>query len=289
MKESGTSYRETLRYKISNSKLGRVVMAIAMLPLTPVIDNIDRSRAEYNPVELSRQPELDVLTANIHNQPLIQFFNSTFQEQDPLELLDRTKPDIACFQEISEEDALSLTSYGDVIFATNNDWVLNGRVGVALVSTRKISDAKTPNLGSDEYQRPAIIASVDNLRIACLHLTSSAGLAEEELQKLKELPWALDIIMGDLNLNPPLADSIIGNIDYSSRTDQATHPGTGRAIDRIILPGGSKILVWKFDSSIIEINSDHKGVIVKIKPPSWTNVDMPEFKDSGDYSPILTG
>ena len=69
MKESDTLYRETLRYKISNSKLGRVVMAIAMLPLTPVIDNIDRSRAEYNPVELSRQPELDILTANIHNQP----------------------------------------------------------------------------------------------------------------------------------------------------------------------------------------------------------------------------
>lgn len=269
MKESGTSYRETLRYKISNSKLGRVVMAIAMLPLTPVIDNIDRSRAEYNPVELSRQPELDVLTANIHNQPLIQFFNSTFQEQDPLELLDRTKPDIACFQEISEEDALSLTSYGDVIFATNNDWVLNGRVGIALVSTREISGAKTTNLGSDEYQRPAIIASIDNLKIACLHLTSSTELAEKELRKLKDLPQALDIIMGDLNLTPAEANSIIGDINYSSRTDEPTHPGTGRAIDRIILPDGSKILVWKFDSFIIEINSDHKGVLVKVWPSNW--------------------
>ena len=278
MKESDTLYRETLRYKISNSKLGRVVMAIAMLPLTPVIDNIDRSRAEYNPVELSRQPELDILTANIHNQPLIQFFNSTFQEQDPLELLDRTKPDIACFQEISEEDALSLTSYGDVIFATNNDWVLNGRVGIALVSTRKISDAKTPNLGSDEYQRPAIIASINNLKIACLHLTSSTGLAEKELRKLKDLPHALDIIMGDLNLTPAEANSIIGDINYSSRNDEPTHPKTGRAIDRIILLDGSKILVWKFDSFIIKINSDHKGVIARIKPSSWTNVDIKELK-----------
>ncbi|MFZ1522479.1 MAG: endonuclease/exonuclease/phosphatase family protein [Candidatus Saccharimonadales bacterium] len=278
MKESDTLYRETLRYKISNSKLGRVVMAIAMLPLTPVIDNIDRSRAEYNPVELSRQPELDILTANIHNQPLIQFFNSTFQEQDPLELLDRTKPDIACFQEISEEDALSLTSYGDVIFATNNDWVLNGRVGIALVSTREISGTKTTNLGSDEYQRPAIIASIDNLKIACLHLTSSTGLAEKELRKLKDLPHALDIIMGDLNLTPAEANSIIGDINYSSRNDEPTHPKTGRAIDRIILLDGSKILVWKFDSFIIKINSDHKGVIARIKPSSWTNVDIKELK-----------
>jgi endonuclease/exonuclease/phosphatase family metal-dependent hydrolase len=279
--EKGKSYIESWRYKVANSKLGSAIMAVAMLPVAPLASHIGRSQAEYDQVELSRQEEIVLVSANIHNEPLIRainFFDGTFKEADPLDIIERQKPDIACLQEISEEDALSLRAYGDVVFVSNNEYPLNGKVGIAIFSRRKINSVETPNLSLGGDQRPAIIASIDGLRVACLHLSNSNNLAQSELDRLGDISEHLDAIMGDLNLIPEESDPIIGDIGYTSRLDVPTHPKSSKVIDRIILPDESRILVYKFGGSIIEIHSDHRGVVVRIKPSNWATMDMKDFK-----------
>lgn len=252
-----------------------------MLPIAPITDSVDRSSAEYSPVELRQQPDLNLLTANVHNKPLIQFFNSGFEQADSLSLMTGEQGqeiNIACFQEISEEDAHKLSEHGDVIFAVNNDYPLNGKVGIALFSRRRIADSEKPNL-SGRSHRPAILATIDNLRFACMHLTRRRGDALDELDKLNEITDHIDFIMGDLNLDPEDVDALIASgIKFSSRTDQPTLKSGGRAIDRIIVPGESRIIIYKFESYVIEIHSDHMGVLVKIKPSNWANTNMRELK-----------
>jgi endonuclease/exonuclease/phosphatase family metal-dependent hydrolase len=272
---------ESLIGRVARSKVGRMAASLMLLAggLIPVENPIIESLAGYDPIELEAQDDIKLMTANAHNRPLTQFFNFDFLEQNPVELLNRYTPDIACFQEISEEDALNLRAFGDVVFTSNNEWPFNGSVGIALVSKRRIQDAFTPDLDSrNDQNRPAIVATIDGLRIACLHLTNSTILASSELKKINDLVQNLDVIIGDLNLSPKLVQMIMGDVNYASRTDKVTHAGTEGVIDRIILPDESRILVWKFRSIIIRINSDHRGVIAMILPSNWSNLSREDLK-----------
>lgn len=280
MSEKHKSYERSFRARLTNSKLGAALMTLAFLPLVGVVDNVTRLQGEYDATALQEQTEIGLLSANIHNEPLVQIFNPSFKQANPERILAENKPDIACFQEISEEDALSLSYYGDVVFVSNNQAPLNGKVGIAIVSRRKIENADFIN--PDSNDRPAIIARIDNLKIACLHLTANEAIAENQLQKIMNVASSLDIIMGDLNLRPEKANEIIGDFKYSSPTNKASlisDRKTGRgAIDRIIVTGTSKLLINSATGDLIFIHSDHLGVRVVIKPSNWANVDMREFK-----------
>jgi endonuclease/exonuclease/phosphatase family metal-dependent hydrolase len=280
LSEKHKNYEKSFRARLTNSKLGAALMALAFLPVVGVVDNVTRLQGDYDTIALQKQDEIELLSANIHNEPLVQIFNTSFKEANPEQILAENKPDIACFQEISEEDALSLSYYGDVVFVSNNQAPLNGKVGIAIVSRRKIENVDFINPDNDN--RPAIIARIDNLRIACLHLTANEGIAENQLQKIMNVASGLDIIMGDLNLRPEKANEIIGDFKYSSPTNKASllaDRKTGRgAIDRIIVTGTSKLLMNSATGDLIFIHSDHQGIIVVIETSNWANVDMREFK-----------
>lgn len=220
---------------------------------------------EYLSTPITEQRELELLSANTHNRPLVQFFNGSFQEANPTQILAENNPDVACFQEISEEDALNLSYYGDVVFTSNSDAPLNGSVGIAIVSRRKIENVDFIN--PDDNNRPAIIANIDNLKIACLHLTANKAIAKNQLRKIMEIISNLDLIMGDLNLRPEEANQIIGAFKYSSpeydpsllsdiKTDKKG------AVDRIIVLGSSELPINSATGYLISIHSDHLGVKV---------------------------
>ena len=280
MSEKHKSYERSFRARLTNSKLGTALIALAFLPVVGVVDNVTRLQGDYDTTALQEQSELELVSANIHNEPLTQIFNTSFKEANPEQILAENKPDIACFQEISEEDALSLSYYGDVVFVSNNQAPLNGKVGIAIVSRRKVENADFIN--PDDNDRPAIIATIDNLKIACLHLMANEAIAENQLQKIMNLVSGLDIIMGDLNLRPEKANEIIGDFKYSSPTNKASllaDRKTGRgAIDRIIVLGSSKLLINSATGRLIFIHSDHLGVRVVIKPSNRANADIREFK-----------
>lgn len=265
-------------------KLGALLVALSLLLTSSTAEGkgIHRIRGggEYSPASVTQQGELELLSANVHNEPLIQIFNTSFKEANPDRILAENKPDVACFQEISEEDALSLSYYGDVAFISNNQAPLNGKVGLAIVSKRKIKNVDFIN--PDDNDRPAIIAIIDNLKIACLHLIANEGIAEDQLREIMNLVSGLNIIMGDLNLGPEKANQIIGDFKYSSPTDKASllsDTKTGRgAIDRIIVLGNSKLLINSATGRLIFIHSDHLGVRVTIKLSNWANVDRKELK-----------
>ncbi len=280
MSEKHKSYERSFRARLTNSRLGAALMTLAFLPLVGVVDNVTRLQGDYDTIALQKQDEIELLSANIHNEPLVQIFNPSFKEANPERILAENKPDVACFQEISEEDALSLSYYGDVVFVSNNQAPLNGEVGLAVVSRREIENVDFINPDNDN--RPAIIANTDNIKIACLHLTANEAIAENQLQKIMNVASSLDIIMGDLNLRPEKANEIIGDFKYSSPTNKASlisDRKTGRgAIDRIIVTDNSKLLINSATGDLIFIHSDHLGVRAVIKPSNWANVDMEDFK-----------
>ena len=280
MSEKHKNYERSFRARLTNSKLGAALMALAFLPVVGVVDNVTRLQGDYDTIALQEQSELELVSANIHNEPLTQIFNTSFKEANPEQILAENKPDVACFQEVSEEDALSLSYYGDVVFVSNNQAPLNGKVGSAIVSEREIENAYFIN--PDSNNRPAIIATIDSLKIACLHLTASEKIAENQLEKVMNIVSGLDIIMGDLNLRPEKANEIIGDFKYSSPTNKASllaDRKTGRgAIDRIIVTGTSKLLINSATGDLMVIHSDHLGVRVVIKLSNRANMDMGEFK-----------
>lgn len=272
--------------KISSGyrRLGALLVALPLLLTSSTAEGEGIHRisggGEYSPASVTQQGELELLSANIHNRPSVQLFNGSFEEGSPRQILAENNPDIACFQEISEEDALSLSYYGDVVFISNNQAPLNGKVGLAVVSRREIENVDFIN--PDDNDRPAIIAIIDNLKIACLHLTANKTIAKNQLRKIMEIISNLDLIMGDLNLRPEKANQIIGDFKYSSPTDKASllsDTKTGRgAIDRIIVLGNSKLLINSATGRLIFIHSDHLGVRVTIKLSNWANVDRKELK-----------
>ena len=284
-KNSGEAWQPSLRYRLANSQLGRAVMATMMLPLGPVTDPVERSSVEYPALALPEQTDIRIMSANLHHRPLTQYFNSEFKEQNPLSLIESyPEIDIACFQEISEEDAHSLSEHGDVVFAVNNEYPLNGKVGVALFSRRKISDASRPNL-SHGSRRPAILATIDNLRFACLHFTNNEVSASNELNELLEIAEGLDVVAGDFNLQT----YYVGNsAPKPIASSESSGPTLGsRTIDRIILLAGSEITISHVYIKTELINSDHRAVIMVIIPSRRDRVDMQELKGSGILSRIM--
>ncbi len=260
--EYSRSWRDRLRLSLA---------AVALLVPPPVISPSYLPES-FDPVELQQQEDVTIISANVHNRPLIQFFNSNFLEAEPIKIIVDQQPDIACFQEISQINARLLTSHGEVVYAQNNKKPLNESVGVAMVSTRKMDDIETPNL-SESLTRPAIVAKVDGVNMACLHLTNGPSKATQELRKLLRLYPDIDLIAGDFNLEPDQIAGLVEEFQIQSPESTTLVRSKKRgAVDRILLKQTSALTLAKWSIKSFSTGSDHRAVKFVGKPSSSSNL-----------------
>jgi len=263
---TGEHYKKRRSLK---EKLKLCAVAVTMLGLPPVAPASYLAN-DYSPVPLLEQKEVTIITSNVHNRPLIRYLDDDFLQDDPLNILTTHQPDIACFQEISAQDAAELTQYGEVVYKENNNKPFNGSVGIAQVSTRRMSHIQTPNLSKDS-ERSAIVTTIDDIQAACTHLTDNPVKAKEQLHELLNRYPDLAIVAGDFNLEASIANTIMRNFRYAS-TDKPTLVHSNKsAVDRVFLKNGQKRTIQHWISHRFRLLSDHRGVKASFRPLNWAN------------------
>lgn len=266
------------RQRTWRDKLRIGVAGVMLLGLPPVVDETYPAE-EYSQEPLQQQKEIRILTANIHNPPLIQFYKSRFSKADAYKLLNTTKPDIACLQEITNDEAAKLPQ--EIAFARNSKVPLNkivrlDDVGLALASTRKMENVERLNLSRTSI-RPAVIADIDSLKVACLHLTDDGVAASEELQILLKTHPDLSLVMGDFNQTPVEIGRLMGDMAIASTHEPTLVNGKRPAIDRIFLDDKALLLKY-WDSFPLETGSDHRAVLLTGTPSNRRNFSRKELR-----------
>ncbi|MBP7837334.1 endonuclease/exonuclease/phosphatase family protein [Candidatus Saccharibacteria bacterium] len=253
-------------------KLRIGVAGAMLLGLPPVIDETHPA-SEYAEQPLQQQDEVRLITANVHNQPLSKFYLSSFQMANPQAILDSRKPDVTCFQEISNT-AVAKLSKKERAYVRGSKTPLNN-VGVALLSSRKMKNVDRVNLSKNSL-RPAIVAEIDDMLFACLHLTDDGLSANQELQALLKKYPGLDVAMGDFNLTPDKIDRTMGRFAIASTLEPTLTRGVRPAVDRIFLSRDALALKYS-DSIVFETGSDHRAVEFIGIPSNIGNFDPKEL------------
>ena len=253
-------------------KLRIGVAGAMLLGLPPVIDETHPA-SEYAEQPLQQQDEVRLITANVHNQPLSKFYLSSFQMADPQAILDSREPDVACFQEISNT-AVAKLSKREGAYVRGSKTPLNN-VGVALVSNRKMKNVDRVNLSRNSL-RPALVAEIDDIQFACLHLTDDDISAHQELQTLLKKYPGSDIVMGDFNLTPNRIGRTMGHFAIASTAEPTLTRGVRPAVDRIFLSSDALALKY-WDSAVFETGSDHRAVEFVGIPSNFGNFNPKEL------------
>jgi endonuclease/exonuclease/phosphatase family metal-dependent hydrolase len=124
--------------------------------------------------------------------------------------------------------------------------------------------------------RPAIVAEIDDMLFACLHLTDDGLSANQELQALLKKYPGLDVAMGDFNLTPDKIDRTMGRFAIASTLEPTLTRGVRPAVDRIFLSRDALALKYS-DSIVFETGSDHRAVEFIGIPSNIGNFDPKEL------------